>query len=128
MKITIDNEYHNIPLTDLDTVIFSHNKTVITIPLLAKLVENNVNVIICGRKNDPIGVFQGFNTHSLVFKKFIKVLWNFYAWGIDSTLEFVYYHIVFVGQDEALWSAFHLFSFLQDYDCHLITVLAPYKE
>ena len=72
MKITIDNEYHNIPLTDLDTVIFSHNKTVITIPLLAKLVENNVNVVICDRKNDPIGVFQGFNTHSLVFKQLDK--------------------------------------------------------
>lgn len=29
MKITIGDEYHNIPLCDLDTVIFSHDKTVI---------------------------------------------------------------------------------------------------
>ena len=31
MKITIGNQYQNIPLTDLNTVIFSHDKTVITI-------------------------------------------------------------------------------------------------
>ena len=42
MKITIGNDYQNIPLNDLNTVIFSHDKTVITIPLLAKLVENNM--------------------------------------------------------------------------------------
>ena len=72
MKITIGNEYHNIPLCDLDTVIFSHDKTTITIPLLSKLVEHNVNVLICDSKNDPIGIFQPFNNHSLVFKQLNK--------------------------------------------------------
>ena len=72
MKVTIGDEYHNIPLCDLDTVIFTHDKAVITIPLLAKLMENNVNVVICDHKNDPIGVFQPFNTHSLVFKQLQK--------------------------------------------------------
>ena len=72
MKITIGNDYQNIPLNDLNTVIFSHDKTVITIPLLAKLVENNINVIICNSKNDPIGIFQPFNNHSLVFKQLNK--------------------------------------------------------
>ena len=56
----------------MNTVIFSHDKTVITIPLLAKLVENNINVIICNSKNDPIGIFQPFNNHSLVFKQLNK--------------------------------------------------------
>lgn len=69
MKITIGNEYHNIPLCDIDTVIFTHNKVVITIPLLASLVNNNINVLICDDRNDPIGIFQPFNNHSLVFKK-----------------------------------------------------------
>ena len=69
LRITTDKDYHNIPLSDLDTVIFSHDKVTITIPILAKLVENNVNVLICDRKNDPIGMFQPFNNHSLVYKK-----------------------------------------------------------
>lgn len=69
MKITIGNEYQNIPLVDINTVIFSHQRVVITIPLLSALVENNINVIICDEKNDPIGIFQPFNGHSLVFKK-----------------------------------------------------------
>ncbi len=69
MKIKIGDEYHTIPLGDLDTVIFSHDRTVITIPLLCKLVENNVNVIICDSRNDPVGIFQPFNGHSLVFKQ-----------------------------------------------------------
>ncbi len=69
LKITIGNEYQNIPLGDIDSVIFSHNRVIMTIPLLSALVENNINVIICDEKNDPIGVFQPFNGHSLVFKK-----------------------------------------------------------
>ena len=69
MRITIDDEYQNIPLSDIDTVIFSHIGVVITIPLLSKLVENNINIIVCDDKNDPIGIFQTFNNHSLFFKR-----------------------------------------------------------
>lgn len=72
MKITIGNNYQNIPLNDLNTVIFSHDKTTITIPVLAKLIANNISVIICDSKNDPIGIFQPFNNHSLVFKQLNK--------------------------------------------------------
>ncbi len=72
MKITVGNNYQNIPLNDLNTVIFSHDKTTITIPVLAKLVENNISVIICDSKNDPIGIFQPYNNHSLVFKQLNK--------------------------------------------------------
>ena len=72
MKITVGSEYQTIPLCDIDTVIFSHIKTTITIPLLSSLIENNINVVICDRKNDPIGVFQAFNGHSLVFKQLNK--------------------------------------------------------
>ncbi len=72
MKITVDHNYQNIPLNDINTVIFSHDKTTITIPLLAKLIEKNINVIICDSKNDPIGIFQPYNTHSLVFKQLNK--------------------------------------------------------
>ncbi len=72
MKITIGEEYQSIPLCDIDTVIFSHSKVVMTIPLLSQLVENNINVIICDERNDPIGIFQAFNSHSLVFKQLNK--------------------------------------------------------
>ena len=72
MKITIGNEFQNLPLCDIDTVIFSHTKVVITIPLLSELVRNNIGVIICDERNDPIGIFQPFNGHSLVFKQLIK--------------------------------------------------------
>lgn len=72
MKITRGDEYHCIPLCDLDTVIFSHDKMTITIPLISKLLENNINIIICDSKNDPIGIFQPFNNHSLVFKQLNK--------------------------------------------------------
>lgn len=72
MKITIDNEFQNIPLCDIDTVIFSHDRVVMTIPLLSKLIENNINVVICDERNDPVGIFQPFNSHSLVFKQLNK--------------------------------------------------------
>lgn len=77
LRITIGNEYHNISISDIDTVIFSHDKVVITIPILAKLVENNVNVLICDSKNDPIGVFQPFNNHSLAYKRlYSQIKWK----------------------------------------------------
>ena len=69
MKISVGEEYQTIPLTDIDTVIFSHNKVVITILLLAELVDHNINVVICDKRNDPIGTFNSFNGHSLVFKR-----------------------------------------------------------
>lgn len=72
MKITIGEEFQTISLTDIDTVIFSNSKMTMTIPLLSKLVEENINVIICDERNDPIGIFQPFNTHSLVFKQLKK--------------------------------------------------------
>lgn len=72
MKISVGEEYQTIPLADIDTVIFSHNKLVITIPLIAELISNNINIIICDKKNDPIGTFNAFNGHSLAFKQLNK--------------------------------------------------------
>lgn len=74
MKITLGNDYQNIPLNDIDTVIFSHDKVTMTIPLLSELIRNNINVVVCDSKNDPIGVFQAFNGHSLAFKHLKKQL------------------------------------------------------
>lgn len=72
MKITIGEEFQTIALTDIDSVIFSNSRVMMTIPLLSKLIEQNINVIICDERNDPIGIFQPFNGHSLVFKQLNK--------------------------------------------------------
>lgn len=72
MRVHVDGEYINVPISDIDTVIFSHEKMILTIPILSKLIEHNVNVLICNDKNDPIGVFNPFNNHSLSFKQLNK--------------------------------------------------------
>ena len=72
MKITVGEEYQTFPLCDIDTVIFSHDRNTITIPLICSLIENKINIVICDKRNDPIGVFQAFNGHSLVFKQLNK--------------------------------------------------------
>ena len=72
IKVIIDEDFNYIPISDVDTVIFSHDGCVITIPLIAKLLENNVNIVVCDSKNDPIGVFNAFNSHSLAFKQVAK--------------------------------------------------------
>ena len=37
--------------------------------IVKRAIENNINIIVCDDKNDPIGIFQPFNNHSLVFKR-----------------------------------------------------------
>ena len=68
LKVKDGDEYHSYPINDLQTVIFAHGSTTITIPLLSALIDNKVGVIICNDKKDPIGILQSFNNHSLVFK------------------------------------------------------------
>lgn len=72
MKITIGDDYQTFPLCDIDTVIFSHNRVTMTTPLISSLIENNINIVICDQRNDPIGVFQAFNGHCLAFKQLNK--------------------------------------------------------
>lgn len=69
LKVKVDDDYIKVPIGDLQTVIFSHECTTITIPILTALVENNVGVIISDVRKDPMGVFLPFNGHSLVFKQ-----------------------------------------------------------
>lgn len=72
LKISYKDEYYTYPITDIDTIIFSHQMITITLPILSELIKNNVNVVICDSHNDPIGVFQGFINHSLAFKQLNK--------------------------------------------------------
>ena len=74
IKVIVGDEFDYIPISDVDTVIFSHDGCVITIPIIVRLLENNVNIVLCNSKNDPVGVFSSFNGHSLVFKQVTKQL------------------------------------------------------
>ncbi len=72
MKIKVDEEYIKVNICDIQTVIFAHDGVTITLPLINKLIENNVGIIICDKKKDPNGIFLPFNCHSLVFKQLNK--------------------------------------------------------
>lgn len=69
LKIKNNDQYLNVPISDIQTVIVDNEGVVLTVPLISKLIENNVCIIICNNYHDPVGIFQPFNTHSLVFKQ-----------------------------------------------------------
>lgn len=68
-KVRLKEEQFSVPLKDINCVIFTHQKTVITIPIIAKMLESNIAVILCDKYNDPLGCFLPFNSHSLPFKQ-----------------------------------------------------------
>ncbi|MFV0499899.1 MAG: type II CRISPR-associated endonuclease Cas1 [Bacilli bacterium] len=78
MKITTsDGEYIKVNICDINTVIFAHEKMTITIPLISRLVKDNVNILITDEKKDPIGIFLPFNNHSIAFKRLeIQMNWK----------------------------------------------------
>lgn len=77
MKIIVGEEYVKVNISDINTVIFAHNKMQITIPLICRLLEENINILISDAKQDPIGVFMPFNKHSLAFAKIeTQIYWR----------------------------------------------------
>ena len=59
-------------LNDLNCIILENNYTFITTQILAKLVTNDVFIIICDDKYDPVGITLSLNQHwqpLLVFEK-----------------------------------------------------------
>ncbi len=69
LKVKLKDDYISIPLQDIHTVLFSHDKMTITLPIINALIENNVGVIITNKSKDPSGIFMPFNNHSVVFKQ-----------------------------------------------------------
>lgn len=77
LKISYDDEYITIPISDIETIIFEHNATIITIPILVKLLQNNINIVVCDETHDPMGIFLPFNNHCNAFKKLnIQLNWQ----------------------------------------------------
>lgn len=64
-----EEDWVKIPIKDIETVLLMYHNTVITVPILTKLIDKNVNVIISNEKNDPCGIFYPFNGHSYAFKR-----------------------------------------------------------
>ena len=118
MRITMNDEYLNVPLTDINTVIFTHQKAVITSSLIAALIDANISIIICDNKNDPIGIFQPFNGHSLVFKQ----LNNQLNWKITRKKKLWKYIV-----EEKIQSEFECLNFLSPLKDN-IEVLKKYKS
>lgn len=59
-------------LDDINCVILENNYTFITTQILAKLVSNNVFIIICDDKYDPVGLVLSLNQHWKLLTVFEK--------------------------------------------------------
>ncbi|MFV0480207.1 MAG: type II CRISPR-associated endonuclease Cas1 [Anaerorhabdus sp.] len=69
LKVKLDDDYISVPLQDIQTVVFAHDKMTITLPIINALIENNVGIIVTNKSKDPSGIFLPFNNHSVVFKQ-----------------------------------------------------------
>ena len=81
-----DDKSYLIPLHDLNCVVFDNNYSFVTTQLLSKLAENDVFVLICDSKHDPVSIVLPYNSKAAMLsvhklqieakKPFIKRLWN----------------------------------------------------
>ncbi len=69
LLISLETEKIKVFIKDINCAIFMHDKVIITIPIITRLIEENVAIIICNKKNDPIGSFLPFSGSSLPFKQ-----------------------------------------------------------
>ena len=54
-----------IPIEDIAVVLLENQQTIITLPLLNALVENNVQVVLCNSKGMPSSMLQNMNGNNL---------------------------------------------------------------
>lgn len=67
-------------MQDINCIILENNYTYITTQILAKLVVNNIFIIICDNKYDPVGITLSLNQHwqpLTVFEKQINMKTQF---------------------------------------------------
>ena len=66
-----------VPLKDIHSLVLDNYKLVVSIQLLNKCAENNINVVLCGVDHNPVGVLIPYSGHHImadVIKKQIE--WN----------------------------------------------------
>lgn len=84
LKSKLDNLYirkggleYTIPLSDISIVIVGNLNATITARLLSELALNNIVLVTCDRKHQPIGIYTGINTHSRSSKVLkTQLSWN----------------------------------------------------
>ena len=76
----INDEEIMIPLKDIDVIVLDNYKATVSVNLLSKFSEYNINVIICDINHLPIAQILPFSGHCLSS----KMLYNQLSWGNDA--------------------------------------------
>ncbi len=78
LKVRQKNEQELlIPLKDIHSLVLDNYKLVVSIQLLNKCAENNINVVFCGVDHNPMGVLVPYSGHHMmadVLKR--QIDWN----------------------------------------------------
>lgn len=61
LKVEKETTEVTIPLTDIHSLIIDNQKVTLTIPLIAKCAEYNINLIICSIEHMPTALMQPYN-------------------------------------------------------------------
>lgn len=56
-------EEKKVFLTDVSVLLIESTSTLITVPLMIQLIKNNIAVLLCDEKHNPIGTLLGINNH-----------------------------------------------------------------
>jgi|LSQX01.2.fsa_nt_gb CRISPR-associated protein Cas1 len=68
IKIDKKNDYITIPLRDIHSLILDNYRMVVSVQLLSKCCEYNINVIFCGIDSNPKGMLLAYTGHHLSSK------------------------------------------------------------
>ena len=58
------------PLEDIQMIMVDHHSVRITMPLMIKLVKNNVGIVICDEKHMPVSMMMDLESNTLQSKRF----------------------------------------------------------
>ncbi|MDY0139342.1 MAG: CRISPR-associated endonuclease Cas1, partial [Candidatus Izemoplasmatales bacterium] len=50
-------------LDDISVLLIESTSTLITVPLMIQLIKNNIAVLLCDEKHNPVGTLLGINNH-----------------------------------------------------------------
>ncbi|MGL4382479.1 MAG: type II CRISPR-associated endonuclease Cas1, partial [Bacilli bacterium] len=78
-----------IPLSDISMIVIENLDAILTTRLLDACTINNVVVVTCDYKHQPVGIYNGLNTHSRASKVLVKQL----KWS-DNFKERTWQHII----------------------------------
>ncbi|MDF9866583.1 CRISPR-associated protein Cas1 [Bacilli bacterium PM5-3] len=75
LRLRLDNllvkkgkEEYTIPLDDISLILIENLDAILTTRLLDACTQNNIVVVTCDYKHQPIGIYYGLNTHSRASK------------------------------------------------------------